>query len=61
METSRVDGVKGPQDAESAPLLLVLRLDVVHAFSGVLIFSYSYNFRVLRLDAAGEAEDDRIF
>jgi len=41
-------------------LLLVLRLDVVHPFSGVLVLAHADDLRVLGLHAAREAEHDRV-
>ena len=41
-------------------LLLVLRLDVVHALARVLVLAHPNDLRVLGLDAAREAEHDRV-
>ena len=42
------------------PLFFIFRLDVVHPFSGILILAHPNNLRVLGLDAAREAEHDRV-
>ena len=42
------------------PLFFIFRLDVVHPFSGILILAHPNDLRVLGLDAAREAEHDRV-